>query len=129
MKMEWRVTLGAAVFLVGIFLLYLFTSEEATGSVMLFFGGSAYTLLFGFIFLQYWRRNKIPRPEDNPQGKSEDAVGEIAYFPGASIWPVGLGLGFVFVAVGLVYGAWFFAIGGILMVGAVIGYNVEAEGK
>lgn len=127
MKMEWRVTLGAAFFLLAVFALYWFTSYEDTGSVLLFFGGTAYVLLFSFILLQYKRRRGIPRAEDRPDANQADGAGEVAYFPSASIWPVSLGIGFVFVAVGLVYGAWYFAIGFMLLLGAVIGFNVEAD--
>ncbi|HWG73037.1 MAG TPA: cytochrome c oxidase subunit 4 [Acidimicrobiales bacterium] len=129
MKLEWRVTLGAAFFLLAAFALYWFTSYEDAGSVLLFFGGTAYILLFAFILLQYKRRHGTPRAEDRPDANQSDGAGEVAFFPSNSIWPVSLGIGFVFVAVGLVYGAWYFAIGFILLLGAVIGFNVEADSR
>ena len=37
--------------------------------------------------------------------------------------------GAVSIALGLVFGLWFFVIGGILVLGAVIGYSVEAQAR
>lgn len=129
MKLEWKVTLGAATFLLLIFVVYWLTSYEAAGSAMLLFGGVAYSMLFAFILLQWRRRRGIPRAEDREDATQADGAGEVAFFPAASIWPVGMGLGFVFIFVGLVYGTWYFVIGAILMLGAIIGFNVEAESK
>jgi len=121
--------LGVAFFLTVVGAVYYFTSFEDTGTTCLIFGAMAYLLLCGYIGLQYRRRDRIPRAQDRSDGDYKDAAGEVAFFPSNSVWPVGLGLGFVSLAIGLVYGPWFFAIGGILMLGAVIGYNVESEAK
>lgn len=131
MKLEWKITLGAATFLIAVFFIYWFTSYEDAGSTMLVFGSAAYTLIFLFILLQWLRRRRLPRAEDRDDGSptDADASGEISFFPAASIWPVGMGIGAVFLAVGLVYGTWYWAIGGIIFVGAIIGFSVEAEAK
>lgn len=127
MKIEWRTILGAAVFLSVICALYWFTSLEAAGTAMLLFGGAAYMMLFGFLLLQWFRRNKIPRPEDRYDADQADGEGEIAFFPSASIWPAGMGVGAVMLAVGLAFGTWYLLIGAILFLGAVVGFLVEAE--
>jgi hypothetical protein len=54
---------------------------------------------------------------------------EVAFFPSASVWPAAMGLGFVLLGVGLVYGVWYWVIGGIIFVGAIIGFSVEAEAR
>ncbi|MGH9077285.1 MAG: aa3-type cytochrome oxidase subunit IV [Acidimicrobiales bacterium] len=127
MKLEYRLMLGVSVFLAVVAIVYYPLSAEDAGSTCLVFGAIAYLMLCGYLGLQYLRRHRILRPEDRLDGKVADAVGPVAFFPAASIWPVSLGIGFVFLALGLVYGAWFWAIGGIVMLGAVIGYNVEAN--
>jgi hypothetical protein len=40
-----------------------------------------------------------------------------------------MGLGAISLAIGLAFGKWFWAIGGILLVGAIIGFAVEAEAR
>jgi hypothetical protein len=54
---------------------------------------------------------------------------QVGFFPAASVWPAALGLGAVSIALGLVFGLWFFVIGGLLVLGAVIGYSVEAQAR
>jgi hypothetical protein len=40
-----------------------------------------------------------------------------------------MGLGAVSLAVGLAFGKWFWVIGGILLLGSIIGFAVEAESR
>jgi 4-amino-4-deoxy-L-arabinose transferase-like glycosyltransferase len=129
MKREWHLALGAAVFLVVTAIVYFAWSGEYSGTVMLTFGGCAYGLLFVFILMQFLRRERLPRAEDRDDAKPEDGEGEIAFFPANSIWPVAMGLGAVSLAIGLAFGKWFWAIGGILLLGAIIGFAVEAESR
>jgi hypothetical protein len=95
---------------------------------MLTFGAFAYAIMFGYILLQYLRRHRIPRVEDR-DATPEEGAGDIAFFPGNSIWPAAMGLGAVSLAIGLAFGKWFWAIGGILLVGAIVGFAVEAEAR
>ena len=127
MKREWQLALGASLFLGIIGVMYYAWSGETSGSVMLVFGFFAYGLLFSFMFLVYHRRHKQPRAEDRDNANPEDGEGEIAYFPGNSIWPVAMGLSAVCLATGLAFGKWFWAIGGVLLLGTIIGFAVEAE--
>jgi hypothetical protein len=130
MKVEWRTVLGASVFLLATGVVYWALKNhptEASGVAMLIFGFAAYGMLFGYLLLQYYRREKIPRPEDRFDATYADGEGEVAYFPSASIWPVGLGLGVIFAMVGLIFGWWWLIIGGIFFFGSVIGWMSEAE--
>ncbi len=129
MKFEWRLALGTAAFLGVAGLVYWVWSGEFAGTVMLGFGGGAYALLFGYILLQALRRQHIPRVEDRPDANPEDGAGEIHFFPGNSIWPAALGLGAVLAVVGLAFGKWFWVIGGAILLGAIIGFGVEAESR
>jgi hypothetical protein len=130
MKVEWRTILGASIFLGATGAVYWALKNhptEAAGVAMLIFGFAAYFMLFGYLLLQYVRRDRIPRPEDRFDATQADGEGIVGYFPNASIWPAGLGLGMVIAVVGFIYGIWYTIIGGILFVGAVIGWVVESE--
>ncbi|MDQ6784186.1 MAG: cytochrome c oxidase subunit 4 [Actinomycetota bacterium] len=127
MKFEWKLITGSAVFLGIVYAIYWFTSYEDAGSVMLLFGGCAYLMLGAFLLLQWRRRHSVPRPEDDHHADQEDAAGEIAFFPSASIWPAGIGLGAIFIALALVWGSWYLLIGLPLLLGSIIGFSVEAE--
>jgi hypothetical protein len=129
MKGEWILTLGIAVFLVVVGVIYWVWSGEVSGTVMLVFGCFAYGLMFSFMLLVFLRRKRIPRPEDKTNGTIEEGEGEIAFFPSNSIWPVSMGLGAVGLALGLAFGKWFWVIGAILMFGALIGFATEAESR
>jgi hypothetical protein len=94
---------------------------------MLLAGFAAYGLLGVFLLMQWKRRHNIPRPEDDPDGTYEEAAGEIGFFPAASIWPAGIGLGAIFVGVALIYGNWYWVIALPLIIGSIIGFSVEAE--
>jgi len=94
---------------------------------MLIFGFAAYGMLFGYLLLQYLRREGHPRPEDSFDATMADGEGEIAYFPSASIWPAGIALGMILGAIGAVWGLWYLIIGGIIFFGAVIGWVVESD--
>ena len=132
MKVEWRTILGASIFLGATGLVYVAYKNhptEASGVVMLVFGFAAYFMLFGFLLLQYWRRRRITRPEDRFDATAADATGEIAYFPNASIWPAGMGLGMVVGSIGLVWGLWYLLIGTIIFFGAVFGFMTASDAE
>ena len=93
------------------------------------FGCFAYGLMFVFMLLVFLRRKRIPRAEDRPDATMEEGEGEIAFFPANSMWPVAMGLGAVGLALGLAFGKWCWVIGGVLMLGALIGFTVEAESR
>jgi len=129
MKGEWVLALCTAAFLAVTGVIYWVWSGEVSGTVMLFFGAVAYALLFAFMLVVFLRRKRIPRPEDRKNAEIEDGAGEIAFFPGNSIWPVAMGTGAIALAIGAAFGKWFWAIGGILMIGALSGFAVEAESR
>ncbi|MGH9104276.1 MAG: aa3-type cytochrome oxidase subunit IV [Acidimicrobiales bacterium] len=127
MKREWHLALGVTIFLGVVAIIYWAWSGEFSGTVMLGFGGGAYALIFLFFLVQFSRRHGVPRAEDRPDANPEDGEGEVAFFPGNSIWPVAMGVAAVSLATGLAFGKWFWAIGLILLIGAIIGFAVEAE--
>lgn len=133
MRYEWKLTIGASTFLVILFIVYWFLSYEHTGTVLLGFSFAAYGMLGAFLLMEWVKRRPakgkppIPRPEDDPDATHADGAGEVDFFPSASIWPAGMALGAITVAIGTIYGLWYFLIGLVLVAGAVIGFVVEAE--
>ena len=133
MKVESRTILGAVLFLGATCALYWVLvyghghNTEAAGIAMLLFSSAAYSILFGYLLLQYIRRHGHPRPEDSFDATMADGEGEIAYFPAASIWPAGMGLGLILVACAAVWGLWYLIVGAILFFGAAIGWVVESD--
>jgi Cytochrome c oxidase subunit IV len=128
MKTETRVVGVGVVFLATISAIYWFTSYEDTGTTLLSVGALAYLFMCGYLFIQT-RRIRNRRPEDREDASMADSIGPIGFFPAASVWPIALGLGVVVIAVSLVFGPWFFVIGVVLAVGAIIGYAVEAQAR
>jgi len=127
MRIETRVVLASAVFVALITGIYWFTSYEDAGTTMLGLGAAAYAMLSGYLYLQARRlRRGPPRPEDEEEPKVFGPE-EIGFFPAASVWPAAMGLGSVFIALGLVFGYWFIVIGLIVFVGAITGYATEAQ--
>jgi Cytochrome c oxidase subunit IV len=127
-RTETRVVAVGMVFLGVLAVIYWFVSYEDIGTTELTVGALAYLFLGGYLFIQS-RRLGDSRPEDREDATFDEAVGRIGYFPAASVWPAALGLGVVVIAIGLVFGPWFFVVGFILAVGAIIGYAVEAQAR
>jgi hypothetical protein len=133
MKVESRTILGAFLFLAAIAGLYWGLVEihghaaERAGIAMLVFSFAAYALLGFYLLAQYFRRRRIPRPEDRFDATPEDGAGVVDYFPAASIWPAGLGAGMFTAALGGIWGIWYAYIGGIVAVGAIIGWVTESD--
>ncbi len=129
MRIELRVCLGAGLFLGVVAIIYWFLSNEDTGTTCLLFGFCAYTLIGAYLILQWRRRHGIPRPEDRDDAEMSDGAGEVGFFPAASIWPAGMGVGAVFLGIGLIYGVWYLFIGGVFLLGSIAGFVVEAEAR
>jgi len=127
MKVETRIVLFGAAFIGVLAAIYWFTSYEDTGAILLAVTSLAYAFLTSYCYLQVRRiRRGPPRAEDLVDGVVAGDV-EVGYFPAASVWPAAMALGAVLVALGLVFGYWFFVIAAIVLVGAIIGYAVEAQ--
>lgn len=133
MKVESRVILGAFLFLMAIAGIYWGVvavhgaASERAGIAMLIFSFAAYFLLGTYLLFQYFRRHGNPRPEDRFDATQEDGAGVIDYFPAASIWPAGAGLGMVIGILALTWGLWYMYIGGVIFVGAIIGWVTESD--
>lgn len=129
MRFEYKLMMGAGVFLATICIIYGFWSQEATGTVLLLFGCAAYVLVAIYLLMQWRRRQGVERPEDRMDAEQSDGAGEVGFFPAASIWPAAIGVGGVFAGIALIYGTWYWVIAAVFIFGGVIGFTVEAEAR
>lgn len=133
MKVESRTILGAFTFLVVVAGVYWYTvavhghASERAGIDMLVFSFCAYGMLGLYLFAQYRRRHGQPRVEDRFDATQEDGAGVIDYFPSASIWPVGMGLGMILGACALIWGLWYVYLGALMFFGSVAGWVTESD--
>jgi hypothetical protein len=130
MKVETRLAIFGMTFVGALALIYWFTSYEDAGTTLLALGAAMYALLAGYLSLQ--RRHlddRRPRPEDVEDPPPAEPETPVGFFPAASVWPAAIGLGAVVAGLGLVFGYWFFVIAVILLLGAIVGYAVEAQAR
>ncbi len=125
MRIEALVLIGVAIFFGIVGAVYWFTSYEDGGTMML-----VGTCLLGLLpgsYYYWWHRRMGDRPEDRPDATVEDGAGEIATFPGSSIWPFVLGMGAFMLVLAFAFGMWFFfpAVGLILT--ALVGVTAESR--
>lgn len=106
-------------------LLYWFMSKEVSGSVMLT-ATCPLALLPGSYFL-WWSRRMTPRAEDNPDANQSDGAGEVAAFPGSSIWPFVIGVSALLVGLSMIFGVWSLIVGLVTFVFAVFGVISESR--
>ncbi len=125
MKVEYRIYLGVGIFVAVVMVIYLFTSKEYGGATMLF--GTAGLGIMPALYMGWWKRRMDPRPEDNEGATLASARGAVGAFPSHTIWPFVLGMGVFVTAISLVFGAWFFVIGGSLVVFAVTSVTLESR--
>jgi hypothetical protein len=130
MKVETRLSIFGMTFVGALALIYWFTSYEDAGTTLLAVGAAMYALLTGYLLVQHRRSaGRRPRPEDVEEPPPAEPGTPVGFFPAASVWPAAIGLGAVLAALGLVFGYWFFVIAVIVLLGAIVGYAVEAQAR
>jgi hypothetical protein len=125
MRREALLLIGVAIFFGLVGVTYWFTAYEDAGFLMLIG-----TTLLGFVpgsYYLWWSNRMRPRPEDLPDATIADGSGVIGSFPGSSIWPFVLGMGFFLVALSAVFGLWLLGPGFALIISAAIGVTVESR--
>ena len=132
MAEEVRFFVRIALFTVVIGTIYWFVSYEEAGTIL--FGGIvASAVTFALVIAL---RVKAARQggrglkallgfddvgEERPLNLAEDT------FPSASMWPAAGSIGFVLIAVGLVYGAWLWVPGLAIAISATWGWLTELD--
>ncbi|MGI8427244.1 MAG: aa3-type cytochrome oxidase subunit IV [Actinomycetota bacterium] len=125
MKVAYRLFLGSGVFFAVIGGMYWFTSYEPAGATMLALGLPA-TLLVG-LYLRAQHRRFGPGPKDRPNGEVLDGEGISVLVPAASMWPPAVAAGAGIAGMGLVFGAWLFIPGAILLVISLVGQSLSGR--
>lgn len=104
---------------------YMVTTREPAGFVMLVFLVAFALALAAFIFVSF-RSLGAPLPEDRADADMAEAAGPIMYFPTASVWPLALALGVTLVGLGFIVGLWWAILGAIVLAIGVAGYARES---
>ena len=121
MRVEARMYLAIAAFLVVVFLIYLLASYEWAGTVLLLVGAVMGLFMGGYLERQ-------ARVRADPAGAAVDEpVEEREYLPHASIWPFGLGVGALLMANGLALGLWAVLPGAALTAGSIWGFARQSK--
>lgn len=105
--------------------IYWFTGYEDGGTVMLT-ASSLLGLLPGSYYL-WWSKRMTPRAEDDPEATQADGAGVVGAFPSTSVWPFVFGLGFLMIALALVFGLWSGIFGGSVIISGIVGVIVESR--
>ncbi len=128
MRVQARIFLGIAAFLVVATVVYGVTSAEDAGTTMLLLAGSMALIVGGYLAVQARTQVDAGDPDRAGEGGDEDPVeqGE-AYLPHASIWPFGMGMGLVVMANGLALGLWALIPGTLLSASCLWGYARQSR--
>jgi hypothetical protein len=118
MRVEARMYLAIAGFLVVAFAIYLLASYEWAGVVLLLVGAVMGVFMGGYLERQARVRTDAAAVEGAASGE---------YLPHASIWPFGLGAGALLMANGLALGLWAVLPGAALMAGSLWGFARQSK--
>jgi hypothetical protein len=118
MRVEARMYLAIAGFLVVAFAIYLLASYEWAGVVLLLVGAVMGVFMGGYLERQARVRTDAAAIEGAASGE---------YLPHASIWPFGLGAGALLMANGLALGLWAVLPGAALMAGSLWGFARQSK--
>jgi len=126
MKEQGLVFVATAIFLVGIGVIYWFTSYEPSGTVLLLLCVGL-GVIPGSFLLWHSVRAPSPLPEDRPDANPDDLTGRVGSFPETSVWPLVLAIGAAMTGIGLVFGVWAGLPGGVVLVIAFVGASLESR--
>ncbi|MFC4030286.1 cytochrome c oxidase subunit 4 [Streptomyces polygonati] len=123
MRIQGKMFLGLAVFILAVAFVYGFWSKEPAGTTALFLA-FALTLMIGF-YLAYTARRADAGAQDREDADVADDAGELGFFSPHSWQPLALGVGGALGFLGIVFGWWllFFSLPVILV--GVYGWAFE----
>lgn len=127
MRVQARIFVGIASFLLVATVVYVVTSQEEAGTTMLLLAGGMAMFIGAYLALQARRSTDAAEPERPGGGGAEEPALEEAYLPHASIWPFGVGMGLVMLANGLALGMWALIPGALLAGSSLWGYARQSR--
>lgn len=124
MKIEYRLFLWVAVFMLPVAAVYGFASQwepVGTTALLLTFGLAAMV----YIYFHMVARRIEARPEDDEYGEIAQGAGEQGVFSPWSWWPLVIGLAAALVFLGLAIGWWIAGIGAAVAAIGLVGWVFE----
>lgn len=127
MRVEARIFVGIALFLVLATVVYGLTAAEDAGTTMLLLAGGMALMVGAYLALQARKHTDAAEPDREGGGGAAEPALDHGYLPHASIWPFGVGMGLVLIANGLALGLWA-VIPGVLLAGSCLwGYARQSR--
>ncbi|MGW0712704.1 aa3-type cytochrome oxidase subunit IV [Streptomyces sp. NPDC002643] len=127
MRTEAVLFAGVAVFFAVTAASYAWFAADPAGTAFLVVAFVMASLVSFFLVVQYRRRGL--RPQDRKDAEVASSTGPVEFLPPDSPWPITTAIGFVVVALGVVFGLWLLLIGlGVLALG-VLGMVFEHAGR
>jgi hypothetical protein len=127
MRLEARIFLGIAAFLVLATVVYGVTAGEDAGTTMLLLAGGMAMMIGAYLAVQARRGTDAAEPGREGEGGAEEPAVDHGYLPHASIWPFGVGMGLVVMANGLALGLWAVVPGALLAGSSLWGYARQSR--
>ncbi|MEE4541654.1 cytochrome c oxidase subunit 4 [Streptomyces sp. V4-01] len=115
MKIQGKMFLGFAVFILAVAIIYGVWSKEAAGTTALFLAFALCTMI-GF-YLAFTARRADTGAQDRDDADVADDAGELGFFSPHSWQPLALGVGGSLAFLGIIFGWWllFFSLPVILL--------------
>ena len=128
MRVEARIFLGIAGFLVVATVVYGLAGSEFAGTTMLLLAAGMALGVGAYLAAQSRRHVDPAEGEPLEGGAVEPApAAHDAYLPHASVWPFAMGMGLVVMANGLVLGLWALVPGALLTGTSLWGYARQSR--
>ena len=126
MRVEARIFVGIACFLLVVTAVYWLSSSEDAGTTMLVLSAGMALLVGGYLAVQN-RKRADPAEGDGAGAGNPSAADQEPYLPHASVWPFAMGTGLVVMANGLVLGMWALVPGALLAGASLWGYARQSR--
>jgi hypothetical protein len=122
-KIQGKMFLGLAVFLLAIAIIYGVWSKEPVGTVGLFLAFGLSTMI-GY-YLAFTARRVDAGAQDNKEADVADDAGELGFFSPHSWQPLILAIGGAFLFLGVAFGWWLCFVSAPLMIIGLFGWVFE----
>lgn len=123
MLVAGRFFAGSAVLYYLVAAVYWFVAEEVIGTTVLALTGGLATIIG--VYMLFTARRLGYQPEDNLEGRIEEADAEYGHFSPHSWWPMVVGLFGGVVSVGFIFATWLLILGVTGLMVAITGWLFE----
>ena len=123
MRVQGKMFLGFAVFILASAVVYGFWSKEAAGTTALFMAFALCTMI-GF-YLAFTARRADTGAQDRDDADVADDAGELGFFSPHSWQPLALGVGGSLAFLGIIFGWWLMAFSAPVLLFGIWGWVFE----